>query len=64
MNELEHFLHWVENNTYQLYLTKEEDDKVNSFYREDMPPNWDWKTGDIFIRYKIAGVRKDLYTLQ
>lgn len=61
MNELESFLHWVENNTFQVFLTKEEDDKVNSFYREDMPPNWNWKTGDIFIRYKIAGVREDLY---
>lgn len=62
MLELEEFLFWVENNTFQAYLTKEEDIKVNSLYKDNMPLDWDWKTGDIFIRYKDAGIRKDLYS--
>lgn len=53
---------WVENNTFQAYLTKEEDIKVNSLYKADMPLDWDWKTGDIFIRYKDTGIREDLYS--
>lgn len=61
MEELEQFLYWIENNTCQVFLTKEEDLKLNSILKSDMPPGWDWKSGDIFIRYKMAGIRKDLY---
>ena len=62
MEELDQFLHWIENNTYQVFLTKEEDAKLNSmFLRSDMPSGWSWESGDIFIRYKIADIRKDLY---
>lgn len=63
MEELEQFLHWIENNTYQIFLTKEEDAKLNSIsLKSDMPSGWDWKSGDIFIRYKLASIRKDLYS--
>lgn len=60
-NEISDFLDFVINNTNQVFLTKDEDNKVNSLYRSDMPSGWNWKTGNIYQRYIDAGIRQDLY---
>lgn len=60
-NELNKFLDFIINNTNQIFLTKDEDNKVNSIYKSDMPPGWNWKTGNVYQRYIDAGIRQDLY---
>ena len=32
----------------------------NKKFRDTMPKNWDWKTGDPFIRYKEGGIFDEL----
>lgn len=59
--ELNNFLDFIINKTNQIFLTKEEDQKVNSIYRSEMPPGWNWKSGDVYQRYVDAGIRQDLY---
>ena len=59
--ELDKFLDFIINNTHQIFLTKEEDKKVNQLYKDNMPSNWDWKTGNIYQRYINSGIRQDLY---
>ena len=59
--ELNEFLDFIINNTRQIFLTKEEDKKVNQLYKDNMPSNWDWKTGNIYQRYINSGIRQDLY---
>ena len=60
-NELSNFLDFIIDKTNQIFLTKDEDNKVNSVYRSDMPPGWDWKTGNVYQRYIDANIRQDLY---
>ena len=59
--ELSNFLDFIINNIHQIFLTKEEDNKVNKLYRDNMPPGWNCKAGNIYQRYINSGVRQDLY---
>ena len=60
LDTIKEYLNFIHNNAPQVYLTKEQDDKVNKNFRDTMPENWDWKTGDPFIRYKEAGIFNEL----
>lgn len=61
-DEIEGFLDYIIDEVSQIFLTKEEDSIVNTNYKKDMPLGWDWKTGNIYQRYKDVGVREDLYS--
>lgn len=45
----------------QIALSTEDNEKVNDLYKDSMPPNWDWKKDDPFIRYVLAGIDPSIY---
>ncbi len=54
-NEIETAFAYIDriyNYGHQVFLTKEDNDAVCSKYNDTMPSGWDWKTGDIFARYR------------
>ena len=45
----------------QIFLTKDEDIKVNQILKDSMPNNWNWEKDSPFIRYIMAGISNDVY---
>ncbi len=60
LKTIKEYLNFVYEKAPQIYLTKEQDEKVNQNYRDTMPEGWGWKTDDPFIRYKKAGIFDEL----
>ena len=55
------YLNFIHENAPQIYLRPAHDKKLTEAgLKEKMPDNWDWKTGDPFIRYKVAGIFEEL----
>lgn len=35
-----------------MFLSNNEETKIPYEYKDTMPVDWDWKNGDVFIRYR------------
>lgn len=61
INSINKFLNFIVNNTHQVFLTYEEDNRVNKLFRTEIPSNWDWTMDNPYQRYVEADIRKDLW---
>lgn len=55
------YIDYMSRQVPQIFLTKEEDARVNQHYRDSMPAGWNWKKDSPFIRYEIAEISSSVY---